>query len=352
MDEILRQLKTAGQGAAVLLIVALVGAAACWAAWWLLRRAARRAASKAAVPLLRNCAVPAGAGATILFVWMALPLSPLDPWWQASVAHVLSLALIASVAWTLVRISRAFGQIVRSRYRTDVPDNLQARRMHTQFRILNRVVVFVVALVALCAALMTFDRVRQFGVSLLASAGVIGIIIGIAAQKTLGSLLAGIQVAITQPIRLDDVVIVENEFGKIEEITLTYVVVRIWDLRRLVVPIIYFLETPFQNWTRVTADLLGTVFLYVDYTVPVEAVRQELSRIVEASETWDRKVCVLQTTNATERVVELRGLVSAKDAPTLWNLRCEVRERLLDFIQKNYPSALPRVRLDGLGGQV
>jgi len=194
--------------------------------------------------------------------------------------------------------------------------------------------------------LMTFEKVRQLGTSILASAGVIGIIVGVAAQRTIATFLAGIQIAVTQPIRIDDVVIVENEWGRIEEITLTYVVVRIWDLRRLVLPITYFIEKPFQNWTRVTADILGTVFIYVDYTVPIQAVREELHRILQNSKLWDKKVWGLQVTNTTEHTVELRALMSAPDASSAWDLRCEVRERLVEFIQKNYPDGLPKVRAE------
>jgi len=193
---------------------------------------------------------------------------------------------------------------------------------------------------------MTFERVRHLGTTILASAGIIGIVVGMAAQRTIATFIAGLQIAITQPIRVDDVVIVENEWGRIEEITLTYVVVRIWDLRRLVVPITYFIENPFQNWTRVTADILGTVFIYVDYTVPIDSIRAELHRILKSSEFWDGKVCVLQVTNTSERTVELRALMSAADASTAWTLRCQVREKMVDFIQKNYPDALPKLRAE------
>ena len=185
---------------------------------------------------------------------------------------------------------------------------------------------------------------------MIASAGVAGIVVGFAAQKSLGTLLAGIQIALTQPVRIDDVVIVEGEWGRIEEITLTYVVVRIWDLRRLVVPITYFIEKPFQNWTRTSADILGSVFLHVDYGVPVDALRKELTRILEASPNWDRKVNVLQVTDAKERTLELRALASSSDASRSWDLRCEVREKLVAFVQANYPGSLPRLRatVDGL----
>jgi small-conductance mechanosensitive channel len=235
---------------------------------------------------------------------------------------------------------------VLRQYRIDVTDNLEARKIQTQLQVFKRIVIIVIGIIALAAMLMTFEKVRQLGTSILASAGVIGIIVGVAAQRTIATFLAGIQIAVTQPIRIDDVVIVENEWGRIEEITLTYVVVRIWDLRRLVLPITYFIEKPFQNWTRVTADILGTVFIYVDYTVPIQAVREELHRILQDSKLWDGKVRGLQVTNTTEHTVELRALMSAPDASSAWDLRCEVREKLVEFIQKNYPDGLPKVRAE------
>jgi small-conductance mechanosensitive channel len=258
--------------------------------------------------------------------------------------QTLGLLTIFSVAWLVVKLSYVGESLILMQYKVDVTDNLQARRVHTQIQILKKVVIVIVGIVALATMLMTFEKVRQLGTSILASAGIIGIIVGIAAQRSIATLLAGLQMAITQPIRLDDVVIVEGEWGRIEEITLTYVVVRIWDLRRLIIPMTYFLEKPFQNWTRVSAELLGTVFLYVDYTVPVHAVRTELHRILENSKLWDGRVCVLQVTNATERTVELRALMSAPDSSSAWELRCEVREKLIEFVQKNYPDGLPKVR--------
>jgi small-conductance mechanosensitive channel len=193
---------------------------------------------------------------------------------------------------------------------------------------------------------VTFEGVRQLGTAVLASAGIAGIVIGFAAQRSLSTFVAGLQIALTQPIRVDDVVIVEGEWGWIEQITLTYVVVRIWDLRRLVLPVNYFLERPFQNWTRVTADILGTVFILADYTVPIDSLREELRRLAEASEKWDRKVCGLVVTNATDRALELRALVSAADASKSWELRCEVREGLVKYLQENHPESLPKVRLE------
>jgi len=248
--------------------------------------------------------------------------------------HFLRLFFIGTVAWFLANSVYVLRDSVLDKYDVTVPDNLKARAMHTQLKVLVKVLLVLIAVFTVSAVLMTFEGVRQVGVSILASAGVVGIVVGFAAQKSIATLFAGIQIAITQPIRLDDVVIVEGEWGRIEEVTLTYVVVRIWDLRRLVVPITYFLETPFQNWTRTSADILGTVYLYTDYTVPVQAVREQLQRIVKESPGWDGNVCGLQVTNTTDRAVELRALMSAADASSAWNLRCEVREKLLDFLQK------------------
>jgi small-conductance mechanosensitive channel len=231
------------------------------------------------------------------------------------------------------------------KFTTDKENNLRSRKFHTQFNILESVFVVMIIVIAIGAILMLFEEVRKFGISLFASAGVAGIIIGFAAQKFIGAVIAGLQIAITQPIRLDDVVIIEGEWGRIEEITLTYVVVKIWDLRRLVVPSTYFFEKPFQNWTRTSADILGTVFIYTDYHVSFDAMREELTRVLESTPLWDNKVNVLQVTDAKPNGVEVRALMSAKDSPTAWDLRVYVREKLIEFLQKNYPESLPKTRI-------
>ena len=296
--------------------------------------------------LVRHLRRPARLIIPILAVSFLLPLLTVPPRILIFLKQTFSLLLIVSVAWLLIKLVYVLEDLILNQYSIDIKDNLEARRVHTQIQILKKVVIAVVGVLALAAALMTFEKVRQLGTTLLASAGIVGIIVGLAAQKSISTLFAGIQMAITQPIRIDDVVIVENEWGRIEEITLTYVVVRIWDLRRLIVPISYFLEKPFQNWTRISAEILGTVFLYVDYTVPVEEVRAEMKRIVESSPLWDKRVCALQVTNATERTVELRALVSAADSSSAWELRCDVREKLIGFVRQNYPDGLPKVRAE------
>jgi small-conductance mechanosensitive channel len=235
---------------------------------------------------------------------------------------------------------------VLRQYRLDARDNLHARAVHTQVMVLKKVASTVIVIFTLASMLMVFDSVRQFGASILASAGIAGIIVGLAAQKSIATLLAGFQIALTQPIRVDDVVIVENEWGRVEDITLTYVVVRIWDLRRLVLPITYFIDQPFQNWTRSSSDILAAVTMHVDYGAPIDALRGELTRVLKASAFWDGKVDVLQVTEAHEQTIEVRALASAADASLAWNLRCEIRERLVTFLQQHHHAALPRMRME------
>jgi small-conductance mechanosensitive channel len=262
------------------------------------------------------------------------------------------IGVIVAVAWTVVALIDAGKEVIDNRYRIDVADNLVARRIRTQVELLQRIAVTVVALVALAAVLMSFPSVRQLGVSLFASAGVAGLIIGIAARPTLGNLIAGMQIAMSQPIRIDDVVVVENEFGRVEEINTTYVVLKLWDERRMIVPLTYFIEKPFTNWTRTGTSLLATVYLHADYRVDVDAVRAELDRVVRSTDLWDRRVALLHVTDATEKAVQLRALVSASNSGTAWDLRCLVRERLVAFLRQ-HPGALPLIRAeleDGDGG--
>lgn len=260
--------------------------------------------------------------------------------------HILNIGFIASLSWLLIRLIKVGEDYVGSRYLINIPDNLNARKVHTQVRVLKQILVAVVLIIAFSTFLMTFDKVRQFGTSLLASAGIVGIILGFAAQKSIATFFAGLQIAITQPFRIDDVVIVENEWGWIEEINLAYIVVRIWDLRRLIVPPSYFIDKPFQNWTRTSASILGTVFIYADYTAPIQAIRDELERIVDNTELWDKNVCNLQVTNATSQTIEIRALMSASTSPIAWDLRCLVREKLIVFLQEKYPESLPRYRVE------
>jgi small-conductance mechanosensitive channel len=241
---------------------------------------------------------------------------------------------------------RAAGQIYSRRLPVDSGGDLLARKHLTQVRILERTVTVLIVIVAAACVLITFESVREYGVSLFASAGIAGVIAGLAARPVLSNLFAGLQIAVAQPIRLEDAVIVENEFGRIEEITGTYVVVRLWDWRRMIVPLSYFIEKPFQNWTRQSPALIGSVLIYVDYTVPVARVREELTNIVSRSKLWDGQVVNLQVTDAKNDTIELRALMSAADAGKTSDLRCEVREALIAFLQREYPDALPKRRAE------
>ncbi len=286
---------------------------------------------------------------------LLLPLLALHPVWQgaaddlpglASVQRLTTLAMLAALTWLSARAVHGVAQAVLEANPLSTADNLEARRIQTQTRVLSRLVQGLVVLLGLALMLMTFPAVRQVGASLLASAGVLGIVAGFAARPVLGNLIAGLQIGLSQPIRLDDVVIVENEWGVIEEITGTYVVVRIWDQRRLVVPLQYWIEKPFQNWTRTSSELIGTVFLWVDYRMPLQPLRDELQRACAASPHWDKRLAMLQVTEAGEHAMQLRCLVTAASAPAAWDLRCEVREALVGFVQRAWPQFLPRARAD------
>jgi small-conductance mechanosensitive channel len=262
--------------------------------------------------------------------------------------HFAGVLVIAAVTWLAIAALRGVADGVIALHPSDVADNLAARRVQTQTRVLTRIGSGTCLIAGLAFILMTFPKARQLGTSLLASAGVAGLIIGIAARSVFSNLLAGLQIALAQPIRIDDVLIVEGEWGRVEEITATYVVLKIWDERRLIVPLGWFIEHPFQNWTRRSADILGTVFLWTDYTLPVEAIRREAKRLCEASPNWDRRVCVVQVTDANDHAMQLRILVSSAASGPNFDLRCEVREGLIDFIHRTFPFALPmtRARLD------
>lgn len=262
------------------------------------------------------------------------------------IRHLGALSLTGALTWFGVRCVAAVADTVLELNPVTTKNNLEARRIHTHARVMARSIMIIVIVIGSGAALMTLPLLRQVGTSLLASAGVAGIVIGFAAKPVLSNLLAGLQIAMTQPIRLDDVVIVENEWGWIEEITATYVVVRIWDQRRLVMPLQWFIENPFQNWTRSNSEILGTVLLWVDYRMPVDLIRQEAARICESSSEWDGRVCVTHVVDAGPQAQQLRVLVSAADAGMAWDLRCKLREQLIQFIQREYPQYLPRVRAE------
>ncbi len=280
---------------------------------------------------------------TLLAIQLALPAIEMLP---AVVRHLLTLLAYGAIVWLVLALIGGLEILLRGSHDVDVADNLAARRAHTQIVVLARALMALVVIVGASAALMTFPRVRELGTALLASAGIAGLVIGLAARPVLENLLAGLQIALTQPIRLDDVVVIDGEWGRVEEIAATYVVLRIWDQRRLIVPFSKIIGEPFQNWTRRSAEILGSIFIYTDYRCPVQSVREELQRICQGNEHWDGKVCVLQVTDATEQSVQLRALVSSKDSPTAWELRVLIREKLIEFLQREYPDCLPRTRVE------
>jgi small-conductance mechanosensitive channel len=300
--------------------------------------------------VLRATKGPTRLALLLIALAIALPATPLTAATESALARLLALATICLLGWIAFTVLHIAADLYLLRFRLDVADNLLARKHVTQIRILVRVIDVVIVLVTVGFALMTFDAVRQYGVTLFASAGVAGIVAGLAARPVLTNFLAGVQIAMAQPIRIDDSVIVENEWGNIEEITFSYVVVRLWDWRRMVVPLSYFIEKPFQNWTRIGGELIGSVFLYVDHTAPIEAIRQKLTEIASQSKLWNGQVVNLQVSDCNETTVQLRALVSANSASAVWDLRCEVREKLIDFLQREYPSALPRRRYQAAEG--
>ena len=280
----------------------------------------------------------------LLGIILLLPLLKLPEEWTWVTQKGVGILFIAALSFLIVRGINAVQSALLSRHRLDAEDNFSARKIYTQVSVIRKIIVTAVVIIATGSILMLFDPVRQFGTSILASAGIAGVVIGFAAQKTLGNVLAGIQIALTQPILIDDIVVVEGEFGQIEEITLTYVTVRTWDLRRMILPITYFVEKPFQNWSRVSTELLGTVMLYLDYQVPMAELRKELKRLVENNPKWDRKVCGLQVTDTKQSTIEVRALVSSTDPGKAFDLRCDVREGLIEFLRRHHPESLPKVR--------
>lgn len=310
------------------------------------RRARRHAAEYLRARIAQVVAAPAAIALPLFFLSVAVRATTLPPEWIANIQHALGIGGLLCLTWLAVRAIGAVERRILREHPVEVADNLAARRIQTQTRVISRVAQGGVVLMGVSIALMTFPTIRQIGTTLLASAGIIGLVAGIAAKPVFGNLIAGLQIAITQPIRLDDVVIVENEWGRIEEITSAYVVVRIWDERRMVVPLTWFIEHPFQNWTRTTSELLGTSFMWLDYRTPMADIREALQRICETDERWDGRVCVAQITETDQTTVQVRLLVSARNSGDLFDLRCAVRERMIDYLVHAHPQSLPRLRMD------
>lgn len=317
---------------------------------YLLFRVLRRKESATAGPgwgLQRHLGRPSRAIFFLTCALLALPLVPgLTASTSAAIRQALIMLVVAALGWFAIQCIYAFQDVLLRKYDLHAENSVQARRVHTQFQLFRRMLIGFVVIVDVGALLWTFNdpRIWHYGSGLLASAGVASLVLATAAKSTASNLLAGFQIAITEPIRIDDVVVVQGEWGRVEEINSAYVVIRIWDLRRLIVPLSYFIENSFQNWTRESSDIMGTAFLYVDYSIPVEALRQQLETIVHPSPLWDGTVCALQVTNLTDRSMELRCLMSSRTSSENFDLRCRVREGMTVWIQQNYPQAFPLTR--------
>ncbi|MBT1543679.1 mechanosensitive ion channel family protein [Curtobacterium aurantiacum] len=340
MDILLRLLVAIGFALLVTAVVALV-------LHLVLRAIARR--ERWAGVLSRRTKHPFRTVLLVVLLWIAFTSSiprNADAYpWRDEVVHAFLILTIAAGCWLACQVAIFLEDLGLHRFRIDVPDNRQARRIRTQVLIIRRLTVALLVIIAVGAILLTFDGVEAAGASVLASAGLISVVAGLAAQSTLGNVFAGMQLAFSGSIRVDDVVVVEQQWGRIEEITLTYVVVHLWDDRRFVLPSTYFTSTPFENWTRTGSELLGAVEFDLDWRVSPADMRAELDRILDTSTIWDRRVKVLQVTDAVGGLVRVRILVTAPDAGGLFDLRCYVREEMVEWIQRTHPDALPVQRV-------
>ena len=329
---------------AQLLLLVLVADLTYWFVSWAASFLVRKERVEAVRRFLKGTRVP---------VWLILAVLILDWGVRATfpdtplatlLSRLVPVLLVFGLSLLALRVAGGLFELLRRRFDITAPNNLRARKATTQINLLQRVVTFIIVLISVAAALMTIPGVRSYGTSLLASAGVAGIVLGFAAQQTLANVLAGIQIAITQPLRYDDAVVIDGEWGWVEETTLTYIVVRLWDRRRLVVPISQLLQRSFQNWTRSSSTIIGTVYLYLDYNADVDGIRRAQNATLGETELWDGDVNVVQVIDTTETTMVVRSLVSAKDSPTTWDLRCYLRERLINYLRSEQPGALPRRR--------
>ncbi|MDB5019799.1 MAG: Mechanosensitive ion channel protein MscS [Pedobacter sp.] len=282
----------------------------------------------------------------LVLLTISLGFMTLSPELRQHLSRILQIGLTINFAFLLINFLSVLEDVFYHTYDPNKENNLRERKLRTQLGFIRKFIVSLIILITISSILLSFESMRQIGKNLLTGVGIGGIIIGFAAQKSLGSLLAGFQIAFTQPIRIDDVLVVEGEWGRVEEITLTYVVLGIWDQRRLILPITYFIEKPFQNWTRTSSELLGTVHLNLDYTVPIDPIRTELTRVLNSTDLWDKRVNVVHVTDNKESTLEVRLLISAANAGNMWELRCFVRENIIAFINNNYPDSFPRTRVN------
>ncbi len=340
----LRSLTGNGELSILLLLAGAVLAAT--ASHTLLTVVLRRLISRGSIAssILKRIGGPTRLVMVLLALVLVLPVAEFNAEFAEATRQILKVGVVVLLGWSAAIAINATARRVAGRHDIGVEDNLTARRIHTQINILRRVSLVGVFLLTLGTSLMIFPAVRSFGVSLFASAGVAGLVLGFAARPILTNLIAGMQIALTQPIRIDDVLIVEGEWGWVEEITTTYVVIRIWDQRRLIVPLSHFIEKPFENWTRESAAILGVVLWHLDYRAPIAEMRKKLEELLYANKLWDGKVANLQVVDSGVSTISVRALMSARNSPTAWDLRCEIREQMLEWLRAEYPDALPRVR--------
>jgi small-conductance mechanosensitive channel len=333
---------------AILTAIAVVATIAALAVhrlvFYLLERQLRDSERYVWLLILKKSKAPSAFAAVMAALSLSLQLGPIGGTAATGLTRLMQIALITLLTWVAIVTTEIFSSVYLVRLQSDLEENLLARKLVTQIRILKSAAVTIIALIGIASALMSFDAVRQYGVSLFASAGVAGLAIGLAARPLLSNLIAGVQIAMTQPIRIQDSVIVEGEYGTIEEINSTYVVVQLWDWRRLIMPLNYFIERPFQNWSRDSESIIGSVMIFVDYCADVPAIRKKLEQIVKTMPLWDGKVVNLQVSDATEMSMQLRILVSARTAASAWDLRCQVREALIAFVSKELRHSLPQPR--------
>jgi len=317
-----------------------------WLIFKALTKAAKRTKMEAGLKAIQQSRMAARLAFLVAAIHLSLPLTSMPAGLANFLNYLVSMLLIGLCGWLVLQVTNGFLEFSISRQRIDMEDNLAARKMRTRLRVLRQALSMLIVLVTTAAMLMVFPNARNIGLSLFASAGVAGIVVGFAARPVLSNLLAGLQIALTQPIRIDDAVVIEGEWGWIEEITATYVVIKIWDWRRLIVPLSQVIEKPFQNWTRETSAIIGNVTWHTDYTLPVEAMRVKLTELLAESKHWDGQVQVLQVVEAGPETMTLRALMSAKNSPTAWDLRCEIREKMISWLQQNHPESLPKKRAD------
>ncbi|WP_299988895.1 mechanosensitive ion channel domain-containing protein [uncultured Pontibacter sp.] len=344
LSQFLAELDHLALGLLIMGVAILVGLLVKVLLFWLLNLYNRKTSPQLMASVTRHLDRPLTFFIPLLFAAFVLSSTPFTPDQYYFFRRLIELLNIAGFGWILLHLVFVVQDMVRLRYNITKEDNIRERRLITQLQFIKKLSMVLISFITISLMLLSFEPVRKLGTGMLTSAGIAGIIVGFAAQRSLSNLLAGLQIAFSQPIRIDDVLVLEGEFGRVEEITLTYVVLRIWDNRRMVLPLNYFIEKPFQNWTRSSSDILATVHLYLDYRAPIEKIRAELAHILENTPLWDRQVQNLQVTDAKERTLELRVMVSAPSSGAAWDLRCHIREKLITFIQEHHPEALPKIR--------